>query len=903
MPRVHPFAWSLMFLAIMVCDARPQQVAPSAEATRAAQNALRNGVDRSVTVTIVEGGTVPLALRDATTPMALEDDERLVVTNASGGEVWLRFTDDRGVPLIADTIAIANGGSTTLAPRTLARLAGIDRLLAIAVTAPDVPPPTPPVAAATMHFVIEGGSPETQAKTDAAQVTTAQAALKRAETFKPPVPGRLDRLATLLTTLNVSGAEAPDTVKEESRPLPVERVIQDGQPIKEGLVFLSNTPKAVTFNNGCNQTYQLQADIGRPISYDEMRKCAGRDGNLAFTVKSAAGQWTGYLTLNVSALETGHIFVPIDLTGVSDWRFVNPRTPARIGPLRGNLTATLEFVNRVPGRTIKVTFPAIADTLQDKFKDAGFEVQCSRPTTCTPELVLQAANRRVDAALLVGAYGGAGKEGLVDFKISFFEGDIEPANSTGYLAVTARPYEPSFSAGWSAAANAGFLRDAHFAGFTMSETEAPIINTATPFDDHARWHLTGNVRLSVRPQLGTRANAEVDLVVKDKDFGQADLPTVFTQRARVNVFGYNGFAMSIGRFDFAAPTRSISISESGEGFSGRWRRFTVSHVVRPRDKLDKGVIPVPEGAKALVPASPDLKDRWSTLGQAQWAPSWLRFETSALIGHRKTLKGAEGLYYTLGGDVMAANGFGNDTKAKKSPDSPDEKLPGVAWRLNGGLYGSRRQRRASAVDATAGDRGWTGLVDGTLAWLSKRTPTLTVGATAAMGSRDETSTAYDESYAGESGAFTPDKIFLATLAGKVASLSHVDASGEQQTRSLSGGITGKKYLGVGFVYQGFSPLQWLVQGLGVPESDVNTRSVTVRWHGYSLRNPVATTAGESPRSWLGQETSMEWLLESPRGVRYTLTGAYFAPSALLKAQRLIVSSTWYVDARVTVTLK
>jgi hypothetical protein len=66
---------------------------------------------------------------------------------------------------------------------------------------------------------------------------------------------------------------------------------------------------------------------------------------------------------------------------------------------------------------------------------------------------------------------------------------------------------------------------------------------------------------------------------------------------------------------------------------------------------------------------------------------------------------------------------------------------------------------------------------------------------------------------------------------------------------------------------------------------------------------VATTAGESPRSWLGQETSMEWLLESPRGVRYTLTGASFTPSALLKAQRLIVSSTWYVDARVTVTLK
>ena len=48
---------------------------------------------------------------------------------------------------------------------------------------------------------------------------------------------------------------------------------------------------------------------------------------------------------------------------------------------------------------------------------------------------------------------------------------------------------------------------------------------------------------------------------------------------------------------------------------------------------------------------------------------------------------------------------------------------------------------------------------------------------------------------------------------------------------------------------------------------------------------------------------MEWLLESPRGVRYTLTGAYFTPSALLKAQKLLVSSTWYVDARVTVTLK
>jgi hypothetical protein len=96
---------------------------------------------------------------------------------------------------------------------------------------------------------------------------------------------------------------------------------------------------------------------------------------------------------------------------------------------------------------------------------------------------------------------------------------------------------------------------------------------------------------------------------------------------------------------------------------------------------------------------------------------------------------------------------------------------------------------------------------------------------------------------------------------------------------------------------------WLAAALAVPETDVSTRSVTFRWHGYHLRNPVVTTAAGPSLSKLGREVSMEWLLESPSGVRYSVTGAHYQPGQLLKDQKLILSSTWFLDARVTVTLK
>jgi hypothetical protein len=883
-------------------DAATAQVATTdaaaREATRAAQNAMRNPGDGVVTVTIGPGPAVPAVVSDAALPLVVSDTERLIVVNGATVPVWLRFVDDAGQANVDATTVLGAGSQVVLPPGDLLRLSGTDRLLAIEVTLPAAGAP----AIGVIRLLVRGPAADvTQERLDVQQIITAQEALVRESL--PPVPSRQAGvpppppavLSVPTVKLEIGVPVAPDVVKTAARALPLDR---------EDLILsnASGDDRIVTFIDERQRTVgtpiRVPAGGAQQVSYDDLSRWAGRDGELSFTVTWGAQSWQGHVTTDVLPLASGSVLVPIDLTGVSDWRFVNPRTPVRIGPIDPARTpAELVFSNRVPGRTVKVTFPRFTKTPQREqaFTDAGFELDCSRPNTCVPELVVQAANRTVDAVILVEAYTAADKDGLVEFKVAFFEGDIEPAYASGYLAVIKKPFEPAFSGSWGAVAVGALVRDAHFAGFTMDSSEAAIINTATPFQDQGRWHMTGNIRLSSQMKLGTRASAEVDLLVKDKDLGIADAPAVTTQKVKINVFGLNGFSMSLGRFDFAAPTRSIAIAESGEGFSGRWRRFTVSHVIRPREKADKGVIPVPAGAPALVPSSPDFRDRWSTLAQAQWAPKWVRFEVSALTGRRQTLKGGEGLFYTWGGDLIAANGFGT---LKAAPAAAT-----YVWRLNGGWYRSYRQARASDVQAPEGDRGWSALIDGSIARLKGRTPQFTVGGTLAMASADDPATPEDEGYIGESGAFAPDKIFLATLANRLAPLTLAVADAGGQSRLVRNGLVGKRYAGAGFIWNGFSPLQWLVAAVGVPPKDVGTKSVTIRWHSYGLAQPVMATANGAAGSHLGQETSMEWLLESPRGVRYTMTWARFAPGAVLKEQKTVPISTWFLDARVTVTLR
>ena len=870
------------------------------EADRRTELAGLRGQDgKTVSIQIsADTGVMPGAAADPLRPVVLSAGDQVSIENASDIDLELRLVtrSTTATPAVSEINTIPAGGTLV---KTFAEMIAIARGQAFVVVQPILPPTSErervPLRAG--YFVLGPEEPLSAEQAGRQRIQVAQA-----ELTDGAAPKRVTRLA-----LTPEGPVA--ALRVDSLPLRLERQAQ--------VTFTNTTaePIRLEFHNERGRRMRDGVDIqaGNVYSLDgaALTRLAGADRVLPFEVVSGDGEslGIGYLTVPME-LVTGDITIPLDITGIANWNLMNPRTALTMGA-----AATLRFAPRVPGRTFTVTFPAIKRDLRGRFDAAGFEVKCERPTTCVPELQVQAVERTVGAGLLLDAY--ADGDGLVEFRVAFYEADLEPANAAGYLRVREDAFEPAFSTTWNASAFVGVLRDAYFEGFLQDTAKSAVIDALHPFRDQHRGHLVGNVRLIVRQQLGTRASGEVELVVKDKDFGLGEAPAVSTQKARLNVFGVNGFILSVGRFDFAAPTRSLAIAQSGEGVAGRWRWITGSYVVRPRDARDVNTAPAAApGTPAVVAAQPAAGDRWSSLWQTQGSAGPLRLEASTLVGRRETFAGGEGFYVTYGGDLLAGGGLGMRTEPALSLSKDDQELADVlasdnksrqslvAWRASAGAYRSHRQARASDVVAPIGDEGWSMLADASLAPLAAGRPSVTFSATWAMASADDPSTPHDEGYVGESAAFAPDRIFLTTLAPKLAALALPTPDAGGQPRLVRSGVAGKQYFGAAVVSHRFSPLEWLLIALQVPSSDVGLKSSTFRWHRYALRNGVAPAdSRQPPLALLGDELLTEFLLESPKGVRYSLSAAGFFPGALLRDQNLITRRTWLLDARVTVALR
>jgi hypothetical protein len=866
------------------------------------QAALR--VEKTVTFPITAEG-MPEAVTEPGAPMILRDDDTLRVRNDLDRIVFIRLMaaggppDQSAQPLRVQALTAASSGGHVLewSVADLKRIPGIGEVARVEVVPANAETePSFLRASAYIRLGFTELTPE-QLRTDGIPLTSEG----------PPAT-----IASEETRLELR-SDHPITLRNTS-----------GGALRVQFVHSETTL------GSCDGVVNLAAGESYVLTFACADLLAGLDRMLPFDVRlpgppeTALG--TGYLLVPRGLLK-GTVIIPIDVTGVADWHFLNPRS-ARTIDANSQPPTTLSFVSRVAGRTVIITFPAIKKELVARFREAGFKVKCARPNSCVPTLQLQSASRTVGGKLMIDAYSA--DEGLVQFRVAFFEGDIEPANPLGYFRVRPEDYEPGFSSTWNVVAFTAYQRDAYFEGFPQDTAKAAVINQDHSFKDQHRWHLAGNIRLIGIQQLGSRANGEVELVVKDKDFGILDQPTVTTQKARVNVFGLNDFILSVGRFDFAAPTRGLAISESGEGFMGRWRMISASFIVRPRDTTDVSTAPnPPAGTPAVMPAVPAADERWSSLAQFQVPAGPLRLEASGLIGRRKTFIGGEGLFNTVGVDLIVAGGMGQrqepngaktqeDTKEKQQEQEKRRQIAAetlradntnrasrFTYRLSGGAYWSHRQSRASDVVAEDGDSGKSGLIDGALSKIGAAgTPLLTVGGTIAAASADNPSTSHDEGYVGESSAFGPDKIFLGTLAAKLAPLQLAAPDEGGQHRLVRRGISGKSYYSAGFTWHTFSPLYGILKIAQVPRNDVELQSTTIRWHGYKLRNAVTfPDATSSSRSWLGQELLTEFLLESPKAVRYSLTGGVFFPGELLKTQKFVTRATWLLDARVTVTLR
>ena len=588
--------------------------------------------------------------------------------------------------------------------------------------------------------------------------------------------------------------------------------------------------------------------------------------------------------------------VAIDRTGVNDWRLTNPRRVQRLcsyvtadgdscaDPGDTSRPVTLRFRNRMADRTAVVTFLDVPSARRANLSASGFNVTCSGGKCQAVLQVGPNSPATVPAILLQRAYIDPTnpRSGPIVFTVTMFEEEAELANPRGLFSLVPaeRLSERSEPSVWSLAASADAAMDADLSALvpvcpagTTCPTD-PVISLITPHDDSRKGHVAGSVKLGLTQNLGSRARGEVEVLLKEGDLGgSASSPTVLATKYRLYVFAANGSVLSGGRYTFATPSRSIAVNEAGEGLTAAIRWFELSHIFKkevPDERIERARL-------GLLPGV-DVTDGDHSVTIVQTKELALtgtgRLSLLALRGAEE-LKGVDHRYYTVGGEW--AQSFGRhaggslamyrsqrNLNAPRAERPPDTRREGLVWLATANLTnfdGSARE----AVERRGIDYTFT----------------FQVG----RGTGDNPETEEREDYIGQTQAFVPDLIFLKSLA-KFIQLDPADGA-------IGKGLTNKTYYGVTFNHQRFSPLRWLAAALQVTD-DTASQGTTVKYHHYRLNEWVLGS------NHAGDEVDVEMRIESPKGLKYSVSlGAYRPGSAL---DRLITKTQFTIIGSLAVKL-
>jgi hypothetical protein len=605
----------------------------------------------------------------------------------------------------------------------------------------------------------------------------------------------------------------------------------------------------------------------------------------------------------------GNIYVvevPLDRTGVADWRLLNPRRtyvlcttfdPAVYQKTkRCAVTGSdvfLRFKSRVGDRAFVVTFTDIASSKRNAFVEAGFRVSCSGGKCEAALQVDPNSPQGLPVTALVQAYVAADKAATpVKFTVAFFDEEAELSNPQGMFSLVEGgvPSEPPGGSAWSVTANADAAHDLDLSGLvpacpsgTSPCPTDPVVSLDSPRASGNRTHLAGTVRLALRQTLGNRANAEVEIQVKKADLGgEEGLPTARATKYRLNIFATHGVTFSGGRYVFTSPSRSIALNEAGEGLTAAFRGFDASYLFKkevPDDRIRRQLLGLDPGATGV-----DSGDHWTAIVQYRdlklVSSGSLLLNSVAVFGNEE-VRGIDNPYSTIGGEFFYA--------------VPTEASAGVHVTGSVAAYVSRRRADEIAPGAADRDdrRGMVWISTTTLTNLGgtaegdKKPTNYTLSVTLARGSGDDPDTPRREDYIGPSSTFTPDLIFLNVLAGAVSPDPGLDG---RVGKSLSN----KMYFGVAYNDQRFSALAFLARRFGTPAGDILGKGTAFKWHYYRFNKPVF---GEHAA---GSEFSVETRVEAPKGLKYSFSFGVFQPGSAL--ERVITKPQWTLLANLSVKL-
>lgn len=578
--------------------------------------------------------------------------------------------------------------------------------------------------------------------------------------------------------------------------------------------------------------------------------------------------------------------VALDRTGVSTWQYLNRRRP----PLLAFFTdAFLQFSNELSDRQFVVTFSAIPEPNRAELVRQGLKVSDCRDAKCKASVQVSARGQvRVPLRGLRDALAKNDTGGAVSFTVSFFDDDITPSNNTGYFTfVDEQNFRESGSVAiWSSGVTVAMQRDPDLSTFVPPGTKTPAINFGAPLGRINRAHVTGSATIGLKQQLGSRADAEIELVAKKGDFG-LEPSGVSASKYFATIYALSGATLTGGRFDLAAPTNSIALTESGEAVNLAFRvqgmgRVNVGRIVRK--ELPDGSFTAAEAVKAAAAGNVLEKDHGAYVLQVRdmtFNTKLFRTSLFGVLGEAKrghitdpanpatsALIPYEIGYWTTGADmvfsykhVLLTGGFYRNKRW--SDDAPEAASTGIAKSGNVGLL-TLSYTNIDKEDAAQGKQTVDWVVSGSFG----------VGG----------------NYVGETQSFAPDQLFLTTFAPAL----------REAQFPIGTGLTNKVYIGAAVTTpQSWDLLKKIIGPLTPTARDISASSVTLKVHRYILRNTGATNRT------LGTEGNFEFRIESPKGVRFQWLLAAFKPDEALTAPAPSHSliTKWQYSTKFGVTIR
>lgn len=641
--------------------------------------------------------------------------------------------------------------------------------------------------------------------------------------------------------------------------------------------------------------------------------------------------------------------VTLDNTGVVNWRYQNPRNPACL-TCGGGPPVGVAFYNRTADRTFSVSLVVPKEQAAAAIAAGAFNV-CKANKPCKITVNVPPQNTQIFDSTLLAALP---KTLPLRFDVSFFDETEKPAFPSAYfrqtyLTKTERdeqfkdPNAPLMAepdggpADFSVIAKITGALDPYLPAppssvtkDTLASVKCPsipedqratfdptkynpdrqsILCVENPYEGGYRRHYSSLGRLEMRKALGTRADAFVALSYRDEtDLGVKDLPKASAPQYYVNVNSLVGLALQFGRNTFAADSAGgLAFVEKGDGFRISFPYgMSLSHIIK-RESKGAGADRANNDAKSYIFQAKALpidslfidedEDERADAGQPRRnANNPLRALRSLDLTAIRGVDKLTHVYETYGGELFyAVTNIGCHGDLKNCSRPPSDKLNTNFGNVAGSVafYKSSRHLRLEP-DCTKNlicrdAAGYTGLVTATytpavrlaasgVGFETVRSYTLRYG----LGSGDRSSSSRDHGYVGETASYAPDSLFLSLIGPAIDSKAN---------RVIGAALSNKRYWGFQYVDNTVSPLEWLLMLIRISKDDIAGKATIFKYHDYRFRYPVS---GEKQG---GKEYDMEFNIESPQGVKVTVSGGYLMAGAALKP--FVKKNPWVLSSSIS----